>query len=247
MESVSQVAGGMSAAVDRTEAANEVRSYARMAGAALLVALASIVVLYGGSGAIAGTRPDNATTGAGVSAFYNHPELAWLFWQTVISVVGLAFFALAFRRYLAAFATRPLAHQLVDLGAALVLVEISVAVVQLGLQLSLVRLAGLADTSLLGVFMAWTWIDNGTMLWVEFAWLGTLSLAAWMTGALPRWLAGFGLVVALLLLVFAVPGLMFGYPVGVSFVAYGPFMAWFLITGIYLVRGGRKTLDSPSA
>jgi hypothetical protein len=237
---VSQVAGVMSAAVGRTQAAAELRSYARMAGVALLVALASIVVLYGGSGAIAGTRPDNATTAAAVRAFYDHPALAWLFWQAMVNVVGLAFFALAFRRYLAGFATRPLARQLVDVGAALVLVEVSVAVVEFGLQLSLVRLAGLADGSLLGVFMASNWIDNGTMLWLEFAWLGTLSLAAWTSGALPRWLAGLGLIVALLLLVVAVPGLMLGYPVGASFAAYGPFMAWFLITGIYLTRGGRE-------
>jgi len=182
-----------------------------------------------------------------VSALYDHPGLAWLFWQTAISVVGLAFFALAFRRYLATFVTRPLLRQLVDLGTVLVLMEVTVAVVQFGMQLSLVRLAGLADASLLGVFMAWNWIDNGTMLWLEVGWLGSLSLGAWMSGALPRWLAGLGLVVALMLLVFAVPGLMFGYPNGVSFVAYGPFMAWFLVTGIYLVRGGRETQESSSA
>jgi hypothetical protein len=244
---VSQVAGTMARAIGRTEAAADLRSYARMAGGGLLVALASIAVLYGGSGAIAGTRPDDATTAAAVSAFYDHPGLAWLFWQTAISVVGLAFFALAFRRYLATFVTRPLLRQLVDLGTVLVLMEVTVAVVQFGMQLSLVRLAGLADASLLGVFMAWNWIDNGTMLWLEVGWLASLSLGAWMSGALPRWLAGLGLVVALMLLVFAVPGLMFGYPVGVSFVAYGPFMAWFLITGIYLVRGGRETSESSSA
>jgi hypothetical protein len=235
----------MSAANGRTQAAAALRSHAKMAGVALLVALASIGILYGGSAAIAGTRPDNATTANAVSAFYDHPGLAWLFWQTVISIVGLAFFALAFRRYLAGFATRPLVSQLVDLGAVLVLVDTSAAVVHFGLQLSLVRLAGLGDASLLGVFMAWNWIDNGTAPWLEFAWLGSLSLAAWLSGGLPRWLAGFGLVVALLLLVFAVPSLMFGYPLGVSFAAYGPFMAWFLITGIYLVRGGRE-LDTDS-
>ena len=34
-------------------------------------------------------------------------------------------------------------------------------------------------------------------------------------------------------------GLLLGYPVGISFGAYGPWMIWFLVTGVYLVRGGR--------
>lgn len=225
---------------DRDEAAVAgLRSYARMAGIGLLVALASIIAVYAGSGAIAGTRPDNATDAAAVSAFYNHSQLAFFFWQAVISAMGIAFFALAFGRYLHGFAHRPVVRQLADFGVALALIETPVVVVEFGVQISLVRLAGLGDPSLLGVFMAWNWIDNGTMLILEPAWLAFLSLAAWMSGALPRWLAGYGGLVSLLLVVLAVPGLMLNYPLGIALGAYGPFMVWFLVTGIYLARGGR--------
>lgn len=221
------------------KAVGSVAAYARMAGAGLLVALASIVVLYGGSGAIAGTRPDHAVDAVTVSAFYNHPALTILFFQATISVVAIAFFAIAFRRYLSGFADRPLTRQLADFGVALVLIEIPVLVVQFGMQLGLVRLAGLGDPSLLGVFMAWDWIDNGPMVTLEFLWLGALSLAAWKSGALPRWLAGYGLLVSVLLLLLAVPALVLGYPDGINLAAYGPWMVWFLVTGIYLLRGGK--------
>jgi hypothetical protein len=68
--------------------------------------------------------------------------------------------------------------------------------------------------------------------------MGGLSLGAWMTRGLPRPLAGLGLVVALLIAVLAAPALALRYPLGVSFVAYVPFMAWMLLSGLYLVRGG---------
>src|SRR5947208_9422521 len=75
--------------------------YARFAGVGLLIALASLVVLYGGSGAIAGTRPDTATRATEVSAFFGHGELTFFLWQGIFSADGIAFFALAYRRYLA--------------------------------------------------------------------------------------------------------------------------------------------------
>ncbi|MBI2777348.1 MAG: hypothetical protein HYX57_08855 [Chloroflexi bacterium] len=213
--------------------------YARFAGAGLLVALASLVVLYGGSGAIAGTRPDTATDATVVSAYFGRGELTFLLWQGIVSAAGIAFFALAYRRYLSGFATTPLARQLADFGIALALFEIPIVIVAFGIELAVVKLAQVGDPSLLGVFTAWTWVDNGMMLWLEFGWVGVLSLVAWQSGALPRWLAGYGLIVAILLLVLAVPGLVFGYPLGLNLVAYGPFMIWFLLMGIYLVRGGR--------
>jgi hypothetical protein len=225
---------------DDATGAVERRGYARTAGIALLVGLASIVVLYAGSGAVAGTRPDSATDLATVAGFYGHQELAVFFLQAVISVFGIVVFALAFRRYLASFAGPANLRLLADVGAALVLVEAPALFVVFGLELGLVRLVGLGDkTAVLGVFMAFDWIDNGTILWLEVGWLGALSLAALLTGALPRWLAGYGLVVSLLIFVFAAPGLFLGFPVGTALLAYGPWMLWMLITGVYLARGGR--------
>jgi len=242
---------GSQAVVGSTVATNqaapsprEIRAHARFAGVGLLVTAVSLVVLYGGSGAIAGTRPDTATSPGDVEAFFGHGQLTFLLWQAVASGFGIAFFALAYRRYLGAFTVRPLDRQLAEFGAVLALIEVPVVFVEFGIQLGIVRLAELGDASLLGVFTAWTWIDNGTMLWLEFGWLAALSIAAWRSAALPRPLAGYGLVVAALLLVFAVPGLVLGYPLGVSLVAYGPFILWFLVMGIYLFRGGRMAPEA---
>lgn len=221
---------------------NEHRRYGRIAGVGLLLALASIVILYGGSSAVAGMRPDNAIDAATVATFYGHQALAILFTQAVFSVFGIVIFALAFRRYLNGFVSSSGIGLLVDVGTALVLVEAPVLFVAYGLELALVRLAALGEkTTLLGVFMAWDWIDNGTLLWLEFGWMAAFSLAAWLTRGLPRWLAAFGLSVAVLVLVFAAPGLLLGYPVGTALVGYGPWMIWMLITGTYLARGGRAT------
>lgn len=211
---------------------------ARLAGIGLLVALASIIVLYGGSGAVAGTRPDTAEDVASIRAFFGQPGVGIFFAQGIISALGLAFFAIAFRRYLQGLATSALGVHVIDFGTVIVLLEIPVLVVVWGLQLALVRLSSLGDPSLVGVFLAWDWIDNGTMLWLEAVWMGGLSLGAWMTRGLPRPLAGLGLVVALLIAVLAAPALALRYPLGVSFVAYVPFMAWMLLSGLYLVRGG---------
>jgi hypothetical protein len=227
----------------RAAASSEVD--ARMAGWGLLAAIASIVVLYGGSSAIAGTRPDHASSAAAVAAFYGHAGLTGLFLQAAIGVLALVFFALAFRRYALRFVPGAVDQQLLDLGTALVLIEAPVLVVEFGMQLSLVRLAGLGDPGLLGVFMAWTWIDNGVMLLLEVGWLGVLSLAAWRSGALPRWLAGFGLLFAALISIVAAPSLPLNYPDGLTMIAYGPFIAWFIAAGIYLVRGGRRALAVP--
>lgn len=227
-------------ALDEAAGAVERHGYARIAGVALLVGLASIIVLYAGSGAIAGTRPDDATELATVAGFYGHQELTGFFMQAVISVFGIVVFALAFRRYLASFAGSANLRLLADVGTALVLVEAPILFVVFGVELALVRLAALGDqTAVLGLFMAFDWIDNGTMLWLEVGWLGVLAFAALRTGALPRWLAGYGLVVSLLIFVFAAPGLLLGFPVGIALVAYGPWMLWMLITGVYLTRGGR--------
>jgi hypothetical protein len=242
---VSQAMLQPTAALEETSPSSDLRTDARFAGIGLLVTVASLVILYGGSGAIAGTRPDTTTSPDEVRAFFGHGQLTFLLWQAVASGAGICFFALAYRRYLAAFATRPLVRQLADFGVALALIEVPVVFVEFGMQLGIVRLAELGDASILGVFMAWTWIDNGTMLWLEFGWLAALSIAAWSSGALPRPLAAFGLVVAVLLLLVAVPALILEYPLGLSLVAYGPFILWFLVTGVYLVRGGRVNTGRP--
>jgi hypothetical protein len=217
---------------------------ARLAGAGLLVSIASIAVLYAGSGIVAGTRPDHAGDAAEVAAFYSQGGLMVLFFQATISVLALVFFATAFRRYAAPFATTPVRRQLLDFGVVLAIVEASVLMVEFGLQLSLVTLARAGDPALFGVYQAWDWIDNGTMLMLEIGWLVVLSVAGWSSGALPRWLAGYGIVVAVLMVAFALPSLPLGYPDGLTLVAYGPFILWFVVAGAYLWRGGASPVGA---
>lgn len=188
----------------------DVRTDARLAGAGLLVALGSIVVLYGGSAAVAGTRPDNAATASAVIEFFAHPTLAIVFSQAVFSVFGLTFFAFAFRPYLRARAASAVTERIVDFGTGVLIIEMAVFIVVLGLQLALVRLSVLGDPSVFGVFLAWNWIDNGIMLWLEVAWVAALSFGALRSGGLPRWLAVLGLIIAALLATLAAPALLLG-------------------------------------
>jgi len=104
----------------------DVRTDARLAGAGLLVALGSIVVLYGGSSVVAGTRPDNAAIASAVIEFFAHPTLAIVFSQAVFSVFGLTFFALAFRRYLRARTPSAVTAQIIDFGTGVLVSETAV-------------------------------------------------------------------------------------------------------------------------
>ena len=79
---VSQAAAQGAVATDRAEAriASGSDTYARVAGASLLVALASIMAFQiGGSAIGGGTRPDDARTIADVAAYFGHPALAPIF------------------------------------------------------------------------------------------------------------------------------------------------------------------------
>lgn len=231
-----RMAGGE--ALEETITASSRASDARFAGLGLLVTVASIILLYGGSGAVVGTRPDHAADAATVATFYDNGALVLLLFQATISVVGLVFFAIAYRRYALPSASTPAMRQLLDFGVTLAILEAPVLLVEFGLQLSLVRLASLGDPALLGVYQAWDWIDNGTMLVFELAWVGVLSIGAWRTRVLPRWLAGLGIAVALTMALAALPSLPLNYPDGITMVAYAPFIAWFVAAGAYLWRGG---------
>ena len=133
-----RMAGGE--ALEETITASSRASDARFAGLGLLVTVASIILLYGGSGAVVGTRPDHAADAATVATFYDNGALVLLLFQATISVVGLVFFAIAYRRYALPSVSTPAMRQLLDFGVTLAILEAPVLLVEFGLQLSLVRL-----------------------------------------------------------------------------------------------------------
>ena len=232
--------GAAPAPADSTAVA-AVATQARLAGASLLVAIASIIVFQAGGSVIGqGTRPVDATGLAPIAAYFGHPGLAGIFTLGLVTVIALASFALAIRRYLTAFHPSSSATHLIDLGAVgLVLLAGTYAVV-IGLGLALIKLAQQADPAAVGVFAAFTWLYDGTLNWIEGVAIGLVSLGALLTLAWPRWLAGFGILVAALLLVLAAPALLLGYPDSLPFGAYVPEALWMVTAGIYLVRGGRE-------
>jgi len=213
---------------------------ARLAGTSLLLALASILTFQIGASIVGGgIRPEDANALAPVVAYFGHASLAAVFVVAVVTVLALSSFALAVRRYLDAFRPSPSVSHIVDLGAVALVLLVAVYAVVIGLGLALIRLAQHGDPAALTVFAAFTWVYDGTINWIEGAAIGLISLGALLTGAWPRWLGGFGLLVSVLLLVLAAPALLLGYPAYLPFGAYVPETLWMLTAGIYLTRGGK--------
>lgn len=237
----SSMAFDAAAAPARSMAHPAVATEARLAGGSLLLTIASIVVFQAGGSIIGqGTRPDDSTTLAPIAAYFGHPGLAAIFTLGLVTVVAMASFAIAIRRYLMAFSPSPLAMHLIDLGSVGLVLLVGTYAVVVGLGLALIALVQHADPAAVGVFTAFTWLYDGTLNWIEGVAIGLVSLGALMTSAWPRWLGGFGLLVAALLLALAAPALLLGYPESIPFGAYGPEAAWMLAAGVHLLRGGRQ-------
>jgi hypothetical protein len=127
-------------------------THARLAGGSLLVAIASILVFQAGGSIIGqGTRPDDATTLAPIVDYFGQPGLAAVFTLGLVTVVAMASFAIAIRRYLAAFSPSPFAMHLIDLGTVGLILLVGTYAVVVGLGLALIALAQHADASAVGM------------------------------------------------------------------------------------------------
>src|SRR5439155_9447149 len=86
-------------------------------------------------------------------------------------------------------------------------------------------------------FASWDWIYNSFTYFFEAGYMAAWAIAAWRSGALPRWIAVIGGATAI--------GHVFNSQVLVSrmsddltLIPTAFFVVWFVSTGTYLVRGG---------
>jgi len=224
----------------------ERKTTARVAGAALLIAVLSILVLHLGPALISGGKRATGTSDvAAIAAYYSHPAMLFYWWQGGFSVIGVVLFAVLFRRYLLTFSPSPVMTGIADFATAIAVAVTPLYVLSAGLESAMVQLvsAGPAGRdALLGVFAAWDWSYNSFAYFFEAGYMAGWAIVAWRTGALPRWIALVGALTAI--------GHLFNSQVLIShlsddltLVPTALFLLWFVSTGIYLVRGGSAVIQ----
>ncbi len=210
--------------------------WAIWAGWSLLGVLVSLLIVHGGAQAVAGPRLSGKVDPQAVTSFYDHSQLVPIFWQHGLGLTLFAVFLVSFRRHLLGFRLSQRDRLLTDAGTVIGLAVVPLGLVEVGLQMALVSLAGSGATDgLLSTFAAWDWVYNSMFYWLEVGWVGCLNLVALRTGALPRRTALLGLVVALLH-VFHSSVLMLGLADAYTLPGTALFVLWFAAAGIHLVR-----------
>ena len=209
------------------------------------------MLVHLGGQVVAGQRVSGTSDISAIAAYYAHRGLLPLYWLVGFFVLPFGTFVVAFRRYLRAHSSSTGAQVLADAGTALALAVIPAAlVVWLAPQAAMVQMVKAdpgGSPALLGLFAFWDWAYNSLSYWLEFGWVGAFSLAAWQARALPRALAAYGVLVAIVLGSYSLV-----LPLGLSDQITLPgsllFAIWFVVTGIYLARGGTsKAVMPPTA
>ena len=212
--------------------------YARIAGAALLIGLVSVVAWHAGPMAIGGTRASGTSDVARIIAFYGHPSMVPFWWQGGVAILAIAVFAMSFRRYLGTFELSPALRITADAGAAITIGILPLYAIGSGLESAMVQLVAAGDAgkpALLGVFAAWDWIYNSVAYWFEAGYMAAWAIVAWKSGALPRWIAAIGGITALGHL-FNSQVLVSGLSDDLTLIPTAIFLAWFVAAGVHLVR-----------
>ena len=212
--------------------------YARIAGAALLIGLVSVLVLHVGPMAIGGTRASGTSDVARITAFYGQKSMVPFWWQGGIAILAIAVFAMSFRRYLGTFELSPVLRITADAGAAITIGILPLYAIGSGLESAMVQLVAAGDAgkpALLGVFAAWDWIYNSVAYWFEAGYMAAWAIVAWKSGALPRWIAAIGGLTALGHL-FNSQVLVSGLSDDLTLIPTAIFLAWFIAAGVHLVR-----------
>jgi hypothetical protein len=223
--------------------AAERRGYARTAGSALLIAALSVLVLHVGPSMIAGPKRATGTSDVGlIAGYYSHESMLPFWWQGGISILGIILFAVMFRRYLLTFELNPWVAAMADFATAVAVAATPLYALSAGLESAMVQLASAgpaAHASLFGVFAAWDWIYNGFAYFFEAGYMAGWAIVAWRSGALPRWIAVVGGLVAIGHL-FNSQVLMSHLADELTLVPTALFLLWFISTGVYLLRGGQS-------
>lgn len=214
--------------------------YARVAGGALLIGLASVVVWHAGPMAIAGTRASGTSDVAKIAAFYGHSSMLPFWWQGGISIISIATFAVSFRRYIGTFELSPAVRLSADIGTGITIAVLPLYAISTGLESAMVQLVAAGDAgrpALLGLFAAWDWIYNSVAYWFEAGYMAAWAFVAWKSGVLPRWVAAVGAITAVGHL-FNSQVLLSGMSDDLTLIPTAFFLVWFLAAGVHLLRGG---------
>ncbi|GAC1618854.1 MAG: hypothetical protein NVS9B1_27690 [Candidatus Dormibacteraceae bacterium] len=217
-------------------------TYARAAGVTLLIAVASVAVTHIGPSVIGGPRVTGTSDGKTIAAFYSHASMLPFWWQGGISVIAIVLFAALFRRYLITFSPPPMVAALIDGAAFVTVAACPLYALAVGLESAMVQLAAAGDagrSALLGVFAAWDWTYNSFAYFFEAGYMAGWAIVAWRLNALPRWIAALGAITAV--------GHLFNSQVllshlsdNLTLIPTATFLLWFVSTGIFLARGGRR-------
>jgi hypothetical protein len=223
--------------------------FARTAGISLLVAVVSVLLLHVGPSAIAGPKRATGTTDIGfIAGYYSHQGMLPFWWQGGISVLAILLFAILFRRYLLTFALPPWLAAVADFATAVAVAVAPLYALSAGLESAMAQLAGAGEegrAALLGVFAAWDWTYNSFAYFFEAGYMGAWAIVAWRSKALPRWIAVVGGLTAVGHL-FNSQVLMAHMADELTLVPTAFFFLWFISSGIYLVRGGRRQSTDPT-
>ncbi len=228
----------------------ERRTYAKGAGIALLLSVISVLVLHLGPTILAGGARASGTSDLNrIVAFYGNPSMLPFWWQGGISLIGIAAFAVLFRRYLLTFPLSPMMAATADIAVLITAAAVPLYALGVGLQSAMVQLVSAGDVgrgALLGVFASWDWIYNSFAYFFEAGYMAAWAIVAWKSGALPRWITVLGGVTAVGH-VFNSQVLLSHLPDELTLIPTIFFIAWFFGAGVFLSRGGRSTSDDATS
>ena len=216
------------------------RSFAQIAGLALVVTFLLIILEHGGPALIAGQRVSGTSDVGAIRLFYGHQVLQLFYGLGGIGFIAMVFFGLSFRAYLRTFQLTAVESLLVEFATAAMVLEAPLIAIQIALQAALVQVATSGtDSGVLAVFAGWDWIYNGSTYWFEVTWMAAWAFLALRTGALPKWVAIAGGIAALGLL-FNSTVLTFRLPDSYTLVPTAVLVIWMVAALTHLARGGTQ-------
>lgn len=192
---------------------------------------------------IAGQPPTSASAAADVRAYFAHAELIVLL-GLATGFIALAFipFGLGLRAAVAAGSDRDRAFA--DVGLSVLVVAMTINLVSGALGATLVDMAR-AGGELAPLFRLHEVLYNGLADVLEGAWIAAFSVAL-LGGAMPRWIAWFGIVFGLGHWIKAVEPFMV-LPAAIDLL-FGPLLLiWFLATVVALTRIALRSAPAPAA
>lgn len=173
------------------------RSVARVGAWAGVLSLIGILGTHLGLQLVAGQRVSGTSDATAITAYYQHSAIASLAVGEFLVVIPVAFFAVALRE---ALSTDPWTRFLATVAVVALAIELPVILTEVALQVGLVS-AAQAGGEIVPLFRVWDALYNSGAYGLEATWVAAFGLAMRGLPAFPRWLPGFSLLTAALLLI----------------------------------------------